>query len=340
MILFDYDSGLMNKKVLLAITLIVLFMYPTQAIVEYAPDQLAVIPGSYVSGATTLDLSVVLHPEFYVEYDTTIKIVEFVEYTDVEQKLVSIRLSYTIISYPESETYSAIGLQYDVDKLYWYHNRSTAIPVYYIKITNGSETVEANLMNEETFSDTSNLENMIIKLSDGREFNWITFLATSALEPIALTLRNMIIQEWEFSELINQKTDFCISPEANLGQKIDYGWFEGVVTDKSALSIEGDSTDTIKVHVDFTESPPIYSEYSMNMVIVQRESDYWYEAKTGLIVKFVQYNDTGYTIGQFIADEIQIGENGNTLTLPYDYLISIIGLSLMISLVIIHKKKK
>lgn len=328
---FLEDVKELLKKIGLGLLLIVLFMGSTQAVSTsiYAPDQLALTPGSYSSGITVIDYSSMVYcGEMYIfEYETTFKVLEILDYPDISDKLVRFGVSHTILTFPYRE--SVVGIVYDYDHFVWYHNRSIAIPLSYIKITNGTTVVEASLMDEVTFAGVSNLNNMVVTLSDGREFLWEDFLMVSSLEYEALNLRDYVMDCWSTESYLKWKEDCAISPESSIGQLIDYGWFHGEVVNTFTLIIGGETHEVLKVHIDSQE---YFSE-----------TEYLYEAKTGLLANFTQFIGTGIPFYYYIANDLHIAEpddSGNTLTIPYDSLFSILGLGFMVSLVLIHKKKK
>ncbi len=327
---------------ILGLFFIALFMGSTQAVSIYAPDQLVLIPGSYSSGNTKIDFSSFNILNVYLEYDTIIKVVDILDYPDVSKSLVRFRIVLDIISFPVTDPF-ANDLVYEYDYLIWEHNRTIAVPMYYIKITNGTTIVQASLMGENTFAGVSDLSNMKVTLSDGREFLWDDFIGISSLETEAVVLGNFIMEQWTMGSNLPSKEQNAISPEAAIGQKVDYGWYEGDVVETSTLTVGGTTHEIIKVHINQTESDPIPIGDDSTVIMHISESDFLYEAKTGLIAGFYQYNETGYAYARYIADEIKISESstsGNTLTLPYDYLFGILGLGFMISLVLIHKMKK
>ncbi|MHA1198567.1 MAG: hypothetical protein ACTSQF_04360 [Candidatus Heimdallarchaeaceae archaeon] len=333
----------MIRKIGLGLLLIGLFLSSTHAVSTYAPDQLALTPGSYSSGFTSIDLSMGIDDRLFVEYDTTFKVLEILDFPDISNKLVRFGVSITLLTFPSSE-YSVVGFVYDYEYLVWYHNRSIAVPMTYIKITNGTTVVKASLLGEDTFAEVSDLNNMVVTLSDGREFLWEDFVMVSSLEPEAVILGNYVMDRWNTEIYLRSIEQYAISPEASIGQFINYGWFNGEVVDSFALKIGGETHDVLKVHIDYQESALIWKEEytTISTIIVIHESLYLYEAKTGLLANFTQFSETGYPFGHYIANDLHIAEpddSGNTLTIPYDYLFSILGLGFMVSLALLKKRK-
>lgn len=333
----------MFKKVFVGFFLIFLFIGSTQAISDYASDQLALIPGSYTEGTTVMDLG--NYASFsYFEYDTIYKVVKFHQFPDVSKKIVEIGMKITITFSPPSDTV-ATGIIYEYSYLVWYHNRSKAVPLSYLKITNGSVVVQASLMSEETFQDISNLSNMVVKLEDGREVLWNVFVSMSALTELDLALQTTIREQWLSEAYLPSKEQYAISPEVAVEEIIDYSWFTGEVVGIISQEIGDQAYDIIKVHIDYTESQPIYIDDYTTRYYIMYESDFFYEAKTGMIAGFIQYNETGHPFYQFSVDKIHFGDSdntdgGNTLTLHYDYLFSILGLGFMVSLALLIKTRR
>ena len=322
------------KKSYLSFFLILMFVGSSRAVSTYAPDQLALTPGSYSKGLTFINIGLVSYNEsLFIEYDTTFKVMDILDYPDVAKKLLLFDVSLTILNYPSNDYFSA-GLVFEYEYLVWYHNRSIAVPMSYIKITNGSIYAEASLMEETTFAGVSDLNNMVVSLSDGREFLWQDFLSISALGTVAITLRDFLMTNWLTEIYFDRKEQYAISPEVSVGSLINYGWFDGEVVNIFSLNIGGKSYEVIKVHVDKSDSSPIQFD----------ETEFLYESKIGLLANFTQFTETGEPYSQYTAQELYIDEppdnKNNTITILYDYLFGILGLGFMVCWVYLFKQKK
>ena len=315
-----------------------LFLGSTCALSNYSPNQLAITPHSYISGMMYYDLSSLFSSGDYIEYDISIKILDFPSYPDISNKLVRFGMYYALTSDSDS-SFNYEGYQYEQEALIWYHNRAVAIPLTYMKITSGSIFAEATLKHKDTFSDASNLSNMIVTLTDGRQFLWDDLQSISSLDMIDYSLVLGVRSTW-YSFSLPQKFKYAISPESKIGEFVDYGWYNGSILEKTNLKIGSSNREILRVHIDPASSPVIYQDDGSTMRLSILESDFYYETKSGLIAGYKQYNETGYVYSEFIADEIYIAGFDTNKTIPSDYLFSLLGLGFMISLVFCYKKKK
>ena len=322
----------MRKKIIPLIVIIIILSSLCNSQASYAPDQLELIKGSYVHGRISV---------YSFEYDSTFTVQDIFKPSDVNKNLVQINRTYSVLSAP-SEIGFITGMVFQRHHVIWEHNRSIAIPEAYYKITNGSYSVSFSLLDYDTFDQMNNINNSIIDLGDGRIVGWNELLLMSALRYEVLYLISYVTLDWEFFNYIPEKTQYAISPEAVINDTIDYGWYYGEIVSKIPVSINSRNYEALKCHVPRTSSPYVYIPEGSGRSRVIHDTDFFYDQKSGLLLKFQEYNETGHLIRYFEPDHyyLSYSDGGNTFTISMNFLLIPLSLSFFGYMIYFIRRKR
>jgi hypothetical protein len=320
----------MRKKLISFIVIIIIFSSLSNSQASFAPDQLELIKGSYIHGRIFEDIYPYHDLRMIFDYDSRFTIQNIFKLADINKNLVQLNITYDIITAPDIVGITS-GMIIQRHHIIWEDNRSIAIPGAYYKVTNGSYSVTLSLLEYDAFNQMSNLNNSIINLGDGRIVGWNELLQMSALRYEVLILISYVSTDWEFLKQVPYKTQHAISPLVNIGDQIDYGWFSGEIIGEDLIFFDSNNYNVFKCHVPYSESPPIFVTDNSYYIRIMYETDFFYDRKTGLILRFQIYNETGHLFGFFEPDTFYIPKNNDetVFTIPLNFIIIPICLSFL-----------
>ncbi len=290
----------------------------------YAPNSIEANEGQYVKGTyrhyTNMsepyeDLEIILDVAYSIEKEVTL--------SDISDKLIQISEFFNVTSITDPYVYN-IHTEWKESYLVWKETREIVIPLVEYDYFNGSVHYYASMFDYTTFADMCSLDNLVIFFDNGTSRLW------SQIDVESYTLENSydfchflsyISGAWELSTLFPERTMYVISPQAQVGQTVDFGWYNGTILDENSVVIGSESYSA--KHCYFPQWEIHYNDDPMNWGIGLFEHDIYYHSDTGLILQF-NYSDT-YLKGSFIPYEFFIPKN-NTYTLPVETFVILIGI--------------
>jgi len=214
-------------------------------------------------------------------------------------------------------------------------NRSAFIPAVNYYIESGDDTIRVFLnytdaleFDEEDLIVTYNgINYTYFDLDPGLEFYFnITFWVTSFL------LGNA------YESFVMPLTKYAISPQATIGQEIEYGPYIGEVMSFTVYNIsETEYFEVIEVH--HNEVEVIFEMLGTPQSQIFGETTLFYEKNTGIVLHWIEYNSTADIYYFYNATEV----TGITpLTIVPEYSVPVIALlsSILIAIPIFMVKRK
>jgi len=287
-----------------------------------APDLLEITKDSYVKGKLLYTNSSVAD---HLVSNNEITVVNIVNFTDIALNMIQIRVSYDVV---DPEFLDMEGITHmDYTSLVLESNRTLAFPVVELTMSNSSFSAKASLLDETTVDGVTNLNNTKVTI-DGTTylFGDVDVNHTKYDEIIEIMLGLVFFNlalalEFEY-------TIFAISPQANVADTINFSPSDGSVIDKPAVITSlGDSYDTIHVSYDDT--------FTLGLDDVD-EVEAFYDAKTGLLLRFIEKDTASSSQLEFQPSEVSIARAG---LIPFPFTGIIVGF-LAIGLIAVFIKKK
>ncbi len=276
-----------NKEVVLTLFVVACLLSSMNVSGTLAPDTLEVYKGITVRG-----------PNFQ---EDTEGITEFI----VGETWTDTMYSFEIVEFTLSIEYTVVPegvdmLENSIMSLILKDNRTNALPTasYYVKTSTEECTIFIDLDQSVNFTEED------LKAT----YNGVTYTVSE------LDINSQIFSDisfylgaWAFGTIFLIETmpitKYIISPQATIGQEINYGLYNGEVIGYDVYSPDGTTEyDVIEVHHD--EQNITYFG-TQNLYI--GESTYYYEKETGIVVFWMEDNPAGDDY-HFNATEITIPE--------------------------------
>lgn len=293
----------------------------TQGLV--APDQLEVTVGSYVKGKMLF--SNTTHSDHHTA-NVEISVVDIFNATDISLNIVAISVTTEILDSDAFDMGPFTTFSYT--SLIFEHNRTTILGVAQLLLSNSTYSAEMSILHKKKFSEFTNFNNSRITIDS----YIITFGDLSVADPkyeevnglmlMVLILNYGLLMEFPYTIL-------AISPQANVGDTINFELADGSVQGKPAITTpDGSSYDTIHV------------EYSNAFVVGFDDVDeveVYYDAKTGFVLRSVEKDTASNSQFEFVPQEIKIAKSG---LLPFPFLEVLIAVTVFGIITIIYRKRK
>lgn len=288
-----------------------------------APDQLKLSPDSYVKGRFLLTNST--HSDLHLA-DMTIYVDKIWNTTDTYENIIQI----TITMEPVIEEGNPLGID-DID-IFEYtswifeHNRTTLLPGARIYIGNSTWAIAASVLHHTAIW---GIQDDYVDVNVTYEGSTYIYGDVDPLDPIYSDLSGIMFIYAIFNALLLSYfpyTILAISPEANVGDTINYYPSDGPVDAIIPITVGTKSYDTFKV------------DYVDTMVFGLDEAadnNIFYETKTGLLVRAIEDDVVDNEKREFAPTEIKI----KTGLIPYSFVGVIVSL-MAIGLLVIYRKKK
>lgn len=328
------------KQKIIVFFLFSIFLFPNldASSISIAPNTLEVDIGQYVKGNYRLFVNMTDDfPDFEMIMGVTIKIENEFSLSDVSEDLIQISIFYDVISTNDTYAYNA-DTQWTESYLVWKKTREIVIPVAEYDYINGSVHYYASMLDYTTFTEMNSLENLVISFDNGTSILW-SELDFNLIEPednydfymfVAFIYR-IWLNKREFTE----RTMLAISPQTQVGQIVDHGWYNGTILDETTVEI--DSKIYSVKHSYLPHTMAYYNNDPMSGGIGMFEHDIYYHSETGLILQF-NYSDDSID-GSFVPYEFH-SPNNNTITLNIESLLVLVGLTTIGTAYYVRKKKK
>ena len=313
-----------TKKVLVLL-LITILLTSLNVRSDTAPNLLELTEGIYIFGD--------VHTENITgTYEISVDKIWHEPYTD--EDIVDLTLNVTDTppyDHPFNVTNNAIT------SFVFKDNRTVLFPAYYYSITVDNETIIFFFNITDTLEDLS--EDDIIVTYHGENYTVLDLDPMSELYTnisywfLSFMLGNAFMRE--YMPLIK----YAISPQATIGQEIDYGQYTGEVTGFKEYKIsETERYEVIEVHHE--EEIVIIDIYGIDpFECIVGESTIQYEKQTGILLHWIEYNSTTDDYYYYNATKIVgIAPLVSEFSVPTLVLLSTILIA--IPIILIKRKKK
>ncbi len=215
-------------------------------------------------------------------------------------------------------------------------NRSVIIPAIRYYIESGDETIDFYF----NYTDSLDIgEEDIFVTYNGATYNY------SEIDPASELYTN--ITDWMFNWMVGNafelqlmpQTKYAISPQATIGQEIEYGPYTGEVIGFATYNIsETEYYEVIEVHHD--EEVVIINMFGSDQPYTIGESTLLYEKRTGIILHWLEYNVTADKYYFYNATEV-VGISPLIYILEYSLpFIAVISSILIAIPILIGRRKK
>jgi len=328
-----------RKLLLLLLSGLLLFSQLNTYSFPLAPNNLEIIIGQYVKGDYRYFVDFSAEPDLEILSNWTICVEKEVNLTDIDENLLLISWLFNISSVANSYNYNP-GQEWKETYLVNKTSRELVIPIAEYDYRNGTVHFKASMLDYSEFAKIRNFANLVISFDNGSTKLWTEinrFDFTSENNYDFNVFLTKLHKKWYDFSCFPERTMYAISPDTNIGQVVDYGWYNGTIIEEKAMIIDSKNLIAKRCHVPRTT---VYVNNDPNKYGIGKvEHDLYYDSETGFILK-LNFSYSG-TEGLFLATEFYI-PIPNTETTPFQTKfipVMISSLTLILSVFVMKRLK-